>query len=188
MDTFSPDNWPRLVVALNDPGGVSRVAAFFKHVAEEDSCMVLTGDGGGQTEAVVVLTPSESSGFLAAGEYRCYRMEASSLGGFRRVLNSEADPETVNRTFWYEYPRGENDNPEGPEFVGFLNNAIALLTASDWTTNDLRKYAQILRDTIESDTSVEQAQATVQVEIPGLAPLTQEIARARSANLRMFLV
>ncbi len=109
------------------------------------SYIVLSGDGDGQTEALVNLTPSTFSSYLAPGEYRCRQIEASDAAGNLSTFTPETHPELASRSFQYEYPGGERDDTEGPELVRFLRNAITQLTASEVSLGELRRYAEILR-------------------------------------------
>lgn len=160
VDIFSPNNPPRIQLELRDRSGVSKVWAHFNH-ADTSSYMVLGGDGSDQTEALVTLTLSTHSSYLAPGEYRCRQIEASDAAGNLSTFTPETHPELASRNFRYEYPGGESYDTEGPELVGFLRNAITRLTAPGVTLDELRRYAEILRATTASSTSVEEAQTTV---------------------------
>jgi hypothetical protein len=150
--------------------------------------MVLGGDGNGQTEALVTLALSTHSSYLAPGEYRCRKIEASDAAGNLSTFTPETHPDLACRNLRYEYPGGESDDTEGPELVGFLRNAIIRLTAPEVTLDELRRYAEILRATTASGTGVEEAQTTVRQELPELAALTEEIGKTRNIQLRMFLI
>jgi hypothetical protein len=188
MDTFSPNNPPRIQLELRDRSGVSKVWAHFNHADTPSSYMVLGGDGSGQTEALVTLTLSTYSSYLAPGEYRCRQIEASDAAGYLSTFTPETHPELASRNFRYEYPGGESDDTEGPELVGFLRNAITRLTAPEVTLDELRRYAEILRATMASGAGVKEAQKSVRQELPELAALTEEIGRTRNTQLRIFLI
>jgi len=189
VDTFSPNNSPRIQLILRDQSGVSKVEAFFYHVEDPENYMVLTGDAGGQAVASVILTPSETSGFLAPGEYRCRRIKASDASGNLSMFTPETHPQLVSRSFKYEYPGGKNEDTEGPELVGFLRDAFTTLAAPEVSPDALIRYAEILRETIGSGgAGVEEAQTTVQHELPELAALTEEIGQTRNTQVRLFLL
>jgi hypothetical protein len=186
MDRFSPHNPPRISLQLTDESGVGEVSATFDHV-DRDGYIVLAGDGGEQIEAVVELTLSTYSTPILPGRYQCTEITAVDGAGNVSEYTSETHSELVNRSFLYEYPGGDSDDVEGPELIRFVNQAIATLTAPERTTDELRRYAEILSTNIESDTGLEQAQAATKRELSDeLARLTDELAKTRDADERRF--
>jgi hypothetical protein len=69
-----------------------------------------------------------------------------------------------------------------------VDDALSLLQGPQRTKDELRRFADILSGVAQGATSVEQAQVTVQHEMPDLAPLVEELGKARSAEFRMFLL
>lgn len=188
MDTFSPDNKPHMRLELSDESGVSRVAAFFNHL-DSDSYIVLSGDGANSTEAVVDLTPSEHSGYLAPGEYCCRKIEASDAAGNLSTYTPQSHPQLVNTSFRYAYPAAaETNDTEGPVLRNVVANVFSTLTAPEIGSDDLKQYQSVLFDTLRSVRSVEETQEIVKTEIPGLAALTEEIARTRNVNARIAFI
>jgi hypothetical protein len=188
MERFSNQNPPRIELELTDVSGVGEVSATFDHVGT-DGYIVLEGDGGGQTQALVELTPSTWSNPILPGKYQCTQITALDGAGNLSEYTPETHPHLVNRSFWYEYPGGDAADTEGPELIRFVNRAIDTLTAPERTTDELRRYAEILGATIEGDTSVQQAQAATRRELSGeIARLTDELVETRSAEERRFRV
>jgi len=70
----------------------------------------------------------------------------------------------------------------------FAHDTLKLLQGPQRTKDELRRFAQILRNVVEGDTSIEQAQTTILHEMPNLAALTEELAKIRNAQLRMFWI
>ena len=169
---------------LSDESGVSKVWAYFHHVGT-NSYVVLEGDGGGQTEAVVKLWPSTQSSYMAPGEYRCAKIEASDAAGNLSTYSPKTVPQLVDASFRYVHPGEGRGDREGPIFRRLVRDVFTSLTAPEVQQDEMKRYYAILRDTLESDTSVEETQARVQVEVPGLAPLTEEIARTRNVKVRI---
>ena len=179
MDTFSPDYQPRMELELSDESGVSKVWAYFHHVGT-NSYVVLEGDGGGQTEAIVKLWPSTQSSYMAPGEYRCTKIEASDAAGNLSTFTPQSHPQLVNRSFRYEYPGGDADDTEGPELIGFVSQAINTLTAPGRTTDELERLAHILSVARQHNADVEEVRETVRDETPALSSLTDLLPRTRS--------
>ena len=187
MDTFSPVNQPQKAMLFQDPNGVLGVTAYFDHVDESNNVdpgryILLSGDGEGQSQALITLTPSTWSEPIAPGEYRCRKVVAQSASGEESTITPEERPELSELSFRYEYSKGEHAKTGGPQLLGFVNQALVTLTAPERTTDELRRYHEILNNTLESITNIEDAQATVRVEIPELAALTEELAEKRNTD------
>jgi hypothetical protein len=111
MDTFSRHNPPRRQLKFQDPDGVLQVWAYFHHVdnnndVDYNKYIILSGDGKGQTEALIDLTPSTWSEPVAAGEYHCTQVEALSVSGEQNISTKEERPKLGELSFRYEYPTG----------------------------------------------------------------------------------
>jgi hypothetical protein len=156
---------------------------------DSDSYIVLSGDGAGNTEAVVDLTPSEYSGYLAPGEYRCRKIEASDAAGNLSTYTPQSHPQLVNTSFRYAYPAAtETGDTEGPVLRKVVASAFNSLTAPDVSNEELKQYQSVLFDTLRSVRSVEETQAIVRTEMPELAALTEEIAKTRNVNARIAFI
>lgn len=116
MRAFSPAKPIMVELGFRDRSGVGRVVAFFSHT-DSEHFLVLSGNGKGQTEAAVVLTPSESGPAIVPGEYRCRGIEAWDITGHSSVFTPETHPRLADERFRYEYPPGASDDTEGPELV-----------------------------------------------------------------------
>jgi hypothetical protein len=188
MDTFSPDNEPQKTMLLHEPNGVLQVTAYFHHVDERNNIdfnryILLDGNGQGQTQALITLTPTTHSVPIAPGENRCTQVDTQSASGEERTITPEERPELADLSFRYEYSSGEHEKTGGPQLLGFVNQALVTLTAPERTTDELRRFYSVLTDALaESYIGVEQAQETVRVEIPELAAFTEELARKRNTD------
>src|SRR5215204_2043118 len=188
MDTFSPTNPPEKTMLFQDANGVLKVSAYFHHVDKSDEIdfsryILLGGNGQGQLQALVTLTPSTWSQPIASGEYRCTRIEAQSATGEENAITPEERPELADLSFRYEYSKAEHAKTGGPRLLGFVNQALVTLTAPERTTDDLQRYYSVLANALlESNTGVEEAQETVRVEIPELAAYTEELAKKRNTD------
>ena len=123
MDTFSRHNPPRRRLMFQDPKGVLRVRAYFHHVDNDNNVdynkyIVLGGDGKGHKEALIDLKPLTWSEPVAAGEYHCTQVEASSVSGEQSTSTQEERPELVELGFRYEYPTGMYADTEGHDSQG----------------------------------------------------------------------
>lgn len=187
MDTFSPDNPPHSTTLFHDPNGVLEVTAYFHRVDESGDVdfgryILLSGNGQGQPHALITLTPSTWSTPIAPGEYRCTQVDAQSASGEENTVPLEELPELAGLSFRYEYSTGEQARTGGPQLLGFVNQALVTLTAPERTTDELRRYYAVLSAALEDDKDVEASQATVRVEIPELAALTEELAKKRNTD------
>jgi hypothetical protein len=172
---------------LSDESGVSKVWAYFHHVGS-NSYIVLEGDGGGQIEAVVELHPSTYSSYMAPGEYRCTKIEASDAAGNLSTYSPKTEPQLVNASFQYVHPGTGSSDTEGPVFKRLVSDVFATLTSPEVSTNDLKQYQTVLIDTLRSVRSVEETESIVRVEMPELASLTQEIATTRNVHIRIAFI
>lgn len=170
---------------FEDQNGVLEAWAYFHLVDDSDNVnyghyIILSGDGEGQTKALIDLTRSTWSVPIVAGEYRCTQVEVLSVSGEHRTYTPEERPDLIELSFRYEYPRGRYANTGGPELVGFVSNAIATLTAPGRTPEELERLARILHEAHQRNASVEEVQETVREETPQLANVTDLLPRTRS--------
>jgi len=187
MDTFSPNNQPQRRMLFQDANGVLEVTSHFHHVdisndVEFDRYILLSGSGEGQPQPLITLVPSTWSQPIAPGEYRCTKVVALSASGEESTTTPEERPDLADLSFRYEYSSGEHAETGGPTLLGFVNQAIITLTAPERTTHELKRYLASLNQALDSGSSVEEAQATVRVEVPELAALTEEMAKRRNTD------
>lgn len=68
------------------------------------------------------------------------------------------------------------------------NDTLTFLQGPERTREELSRFAEILQTVVTGESTVEEAQDTVRVEIPELAPLTNELAKTRNANWQQFWI
>ncbi len=84
IPTYGPGDTVRVELDLEDASGIATVLARFGEVetggGREGQYFILTGDGGGKTQATVTIS-GEVPNKILAGEYKCTELSATDVHG-----------------------------------------------------------------------------------------------------------